>query len=56
MAKVSIKSEKITSLGVFFMRESIFPRFADLIIDKLLDSRCGLGITSMRDGQPEHFF
>ena len=40
MAKVSIKSEKITHFGgIFHVREQ-FSRFVDPVIDKVLGLRC----------------
>ena len=40
MAKVSIKSEKITPFGGIFHVREHFPRFVGPVIDKVLGLRC----------------
>ncbi|MBR6319892.1 MAG: hypothetical protein IKR50_05590, partial [Prevotella sp.] len=40
MAKVSIKSEKITPFGGFFQVREEFSRFVGPVIDKVLGLRC----------------
>ena len=40
MAKVSIKSERITSFGGIFHVRELFSRFVAPIIDKVLGIRC----------------
>ena len=36
MAKVSIKSEKITPFGEIFSRKKVFSRFVGLVIDRMM--------------------
>ena len=40
MAKISIKSEKITPFGGIFHMRELFSRFAGPVIDKVLGLRC----------------
>ena len=40
MAKVSIKSEKITPFGGFFYVRELFSRYVGPVIDKVLGLRC----------------
>ena len=40
MAKVSIKSERITPFGGIFHVRELFPRYVGPVIDKVLGLRC----------------